>query len=74
MNYIKKLEREGRVKDYQMNEMKTRIQELREYIHSDKFNCGDELDGYVSIKDIEARIQQILAAPTDIESELRFKE
>lgn len=74
MNYIKKLERDKRIAKYQMDEMKIRIEELRAYIHSDKFNCGDELDGYVSVKDIEARIQHILTAPQDIESDLGFKE
>lgn len=58
----------------QMEAMKDEIEELRKYINSSKFNCGGELDGYVNTKDIEARLQNILRIPGEIESELGFKE
>jgi len=33
------------------------IFELKIYLQSDKFNCGDDLDGYVNINDVLNRLK-----------------
>lgn len=61
MNYIKRLEQE-------LAEMKTLAEEarneatsLRRYLTSDKFRSGNELDGYVNVKDVLTRLGPIIA-------------
>lgn len=52
MNYIKRLQSEVSEAETKANEVDEVVTELYSYLNSSKFFCGDELDGYVNIKDI----------------------
>jgi hypothetical protein len=41
----------------QRDSLKEMVQDLEAYLQSDKFRCGDELDGYVNINDVLARLR-----------------
>ena len=41
----------------QRREYKEVVDDLRAYLQSDKFNCGNELDGYVSVQDVLNRLR-----------------
>ena len=40
----------------ELDQIKAKIQDLKEYLSSEKFHCGDEMDGYVSVQDVLNRI------------------
>jgi len=40
----------------ELDEVKAKIQDLREYLLSQKFHCGDEMDGYVNVQDVLNRL------------------
>ena len=65
MNYIKRLEAENRKLVENAFNAGQAILELRVYLESDKFQCGDNLDGYVHIKDVIARLNNITFALND---------
>jgi hypothetical protein len=56
-NYIKTLQ--DRVAELEAEKQSARetLIELETYLLSTKFHCGDELDGYVSIQDVLARMR-----------------
>jgi hypothetical protein len=60
MNYIKRLEAEKTETEAQKTEAREAAEELRRYLLSDKFQCGSELDGYVSIKDVLNRLEAVI--------------
>jgi len=62
MNYIKKLENDNRELTENVFNAGREILDLRVYLESDKFQCGDALDGYVNIKDVIARLNNITFA------------
>lgn len=59
MNHIRDLKYQAEVSEAQRQEADAKIVELLSYLNSDKFKCGDELDGYVSINDVRSRLAEI---------------
>jgi hypothetical protein len=56
MNYIKQLEADKVALEQKIAALVSGIQELKEYVSSPKFHCGDPLDGYVSTQDVITRL------------------
>ena len=56
MNYIKRLQRDNAEQATEIAEIKQEIRDLVSYLQSPKFNCGNELDGYVNVSDVIARL------------------
>ena len=42
-----------------MNNINELINEFQQYLNSDKFACGNELDGYINISDVHDMLDQI---------------
>jgi hypothetical protein len=59
MNHIKQLQADILLLKLQTEAADDLIGDLFRYLQSDKFNCGHELDRYVNIADIHARLQEI---------------
>lgn len=59
MNYIQKLNNEIKRLDRQRATAWEQVAELKAYLCSSKFNCGNELDRYVNITDVLNRLNQI---------------
>ena len=47
-------EREGR-----LEEIDESILELMSYMNSEKYHCASELDGYISISDVQTRLEEM---------------
>lgn len=62
MNYIKKIEGENRNAVEAKEKALEAIKDLECYLESSKFNCGSELDGYVNVKDVLARLVHVNGA------------
>lgn len=60
-NYINTLQEEVVNLEKRNVELVTRIKALQEYVSSAKFSCGSSLDGYVNVRDIQTRINEILS-------------
>jgi len=60
MNHILSLQQQVETFIAQKRELQEGIKELKSYLQSSKFNCGDELDGYVSIQDVLNRLPEII--------------
>jgi hypothetical protein len=56
------------MKTEQLEEVNSRMKELRAYLNSEKFHCGDELDNYVNISDVILRLNELDVALLNIES------
>jgi hypothetical protein len=56
-NYIINLQKTVENLSAQKQEARDVISDLREYLQSGKFNCGDELDGYVNVQDVLNRLR-----------------
>jgi hypothetical protein len=52
MNHIKKLQMDLASSRQELQAIKDGIANLRAYLQSSKFHCGDRLDGYVNIEDV----------------------
>jgi hypothetical protein len=59
-NYIIQLQETVETLSSQKRELQDGIKELKSYLQSSKFNCGDELDGYVNIQDVLNRLPEII--------------
>lgn len=59
MNYIQKLNDKISRLDTQRAVAYDAVQDLKQYLQSSKFRCGNELDGYVNIQDVMNRLAQI---------------
>lgn len=59
-NYIIQLQEMVETLSSQKRELQDGIKELKSYLQSSKFNCGDELDGYVNIQDVLNRLPEII--------------
>ena len=57
MNYIKQLQAEVESAKREVEAIKTGLGQLRNYLHSSKFACGDRLDGYVATGDVLAHLR-----------------
>lgn len=62
MNHIYRLQRDLRNANAVENAYRNGLAELLRYLSSPKFHCGNELDGYVSIKDVAIRINETIGA------------
>ena len=52
MNYIRQLQAENSSIRRELEAVKEGLSDLRKYVHSPKFNCGDRLDHYINISDV----------------------
>tara|TARA_R100000951_G_scaffold101420_1_gene92970 strand:- start:37754 stop:37945 length:192 start_codon:yes stop_codon:yes gene_type:complete len=59
MNYIKRLELDIKQAEKKAKNVDEIITELFNYVNSSKFRCGDDLDGYVNIKDITTYLDRV---------------
>jgi hypothetical protein len=59
MNYIKQLQEQIAENTRLINEAAENINQLRRYLNSPKFHCGDELDGYVNTQDVLSRLDNV---------------
>ncbi|MEE9373457.1 MAG: hypothetical protein V3V00_10430 [Saprospiraceae bacterium] len=59
MNYIKKLEKENKAMKRALERTNTQIKLFTTHIFSDKFHCGNELDGYISTNDVDNHLTLI---------------
>lgn len=59
MGYINTLQNENAELKTKMAAAEEELNNLRLYLESDKFRCGDELDQYVNIRDVLSRIERI---------------
>jgi hypothetical protein len=65
MNYIHKLKKDNEGLKDEINIIKESLDDLRRYLNSSKFQCGDELDGYVNVKDVLDRLPIIFKRGND---------
>ena len=56
MNYILQLQQEVKEHKQEIQNTFETLDGLRKYLLSDKFRCGDSLDGYVNIRDVLHRL------------------
>ena len=59
MRYINTLQNQVKERNETLSEISTGILELKSYLLSEKFRCGDQLDGYVNVKDVLLRLEEI---------------
>lgn len=52
MNIIHRLRLKKKEADAELSSIKESLRQLRAYLSSSKFNCGDRLDGYVSTAEV----------------------
>lgn len=57
MNYINQLQGERDGLQRQADTIADGLNDLRRYLQSDKFRCGDRLDGYVNTADVLAYLR-----------------
>lgn len=55
-NYIKTMQAEVGEMTAKLEQLETEKRDLIGYLSSPKFNCGNELDGYVSCGDVISRL------------------
>jgi hypothetical protein len=58
-NYIHQLQDTVSRLESQVREQRDIVNDLRRYLNSSKFRCGDELDGYVNVSDVLERLKHI---------------
>jgi len=59
MNYIKQLQANNKEANEKSEKVDEIVTEIYNYVNSSKFNCGDDLDGYVNITDITKYLDRI---------------
>ena len=64
MNYIERLRIENAGLRREVEAVKTGLDDLRAYLHSSKFRCGDRLDNYVNVADVLAYLRNAQDAGT----------
>jgi len=62
MNYIKSLKNDKAQLEMAKDRTGLALSDLAQYLNSDKFRCGDDLDGYVNIDDVQRYLVNINAA------------
>lgn len=70
MNYIKRLEKENEELRTILTSAKQILTDCCVYLDSKKFRCGDPLDGYVNISDVQDQLfnaRTCLSVPSDHE-------
>lgn len=56
MNYIHRLQAQVAEKDNEIQALRESMIDLRDYLLSGKFRCGDVLDNYVNVQDVLNRL------------------
>jgi len=56
--YINTLQDDLAAKTQELETVRKNIKDLEAYLTSSKFNCGDDLDGYVNVQDVLNRIRR----------------
>lgn len=56
MNYIHRLQAQVAEKDNEIQALRESMIDLRDYLLSGKFRCGDDLDNYVNVQDVLNRL------------------
>jgi hypothetical protein len=69
-NYIKALENDRDQLQMAKDAAHMAICDLAQYLQSDKFRCGDELDGYVNVDDVQRYLINIKDALNSTEDEI----
>jgi hypothetical protein len=62
MNYIKSLKNDKAQLEMAKDRAHMAICDLAQYLNSDKFSCGNELDGYVNVDDVKRYLLTIKEA------------
>jgi hypothetical protein len=62
MNYIKRLQTQTRVAGAQLRAADEGIRALLAHLESGKFHCGNTLDGYIHVKDVQNWLQEPVSA------------
>lgn len=57
MSYIRQLQADNAALHREIAAIKSGLNELRAYLHSPKFRCGDTLDSYVNLSDVLAYVR-----------------
>ena len=57
MNYIRQLQAQEAALQREIEALKNGFTDLRRYLQSEKFHCGDRLDGYVNVGDVLAYLR-----------------
>ena len=57
-----KLHEQRNHKEQALANAESELQALRKYMASNKFRCGDDLDGYINITDVEPYIMAALTS------------
>ena len=57
MNYIHHVRSENEALQREIVAIKSGLNDLRRYLHSPKFCCGDSLDSYVNLSDVLAYLR-----------------
>ena len=65
MNYIKRLEMENKQKEAELQEMKNQIIQLRKHMQSKKFHCGDDLDNYINVQEVDAMLTDMVFSASE---------
>lgn len=71
MNYIHQLQKDKAGLQAQVFELEEALRNLKAYVLSSKFRCGDKLDYYVSTHDITARVDETLRRGDEARREVR---
>jgi len=59
-NHIKRQTHNAKLGEDTVYELRKQIKDLQRHLLSSKFSCGDALDGYISTKDVLARMDAML--------------
>lgn len=62
MNYIHELQADNTALTERIDSARTALTDLLVYLNSEKFRCGNTLDGYVNVRDVIARMEPAVAA------------
>ena len=58
-HYSTVLRNQIKERDARLEEINGRILELMTYMTSEKYHCGDEMDGYINISDVQPRLEEM---------------
>jgi hypothetical protein len=61
MNYIKRLQHEVAEMTHQKDLAENALIDLANHLNCKKFRCGDSLDGYINISDVNSWVDRIRA-------------
>jgi hypothetical protein len=65
MNYILQLKDQAARAEAEVSALRAGLHDLRSYLMSPKFRCGDRLDGYINTGDVLAYVRNAETAGID---------